>query len=164
MIPHKSQVSFRVVRGRSGLHSIYCRGFGLISQLGGTSWYFSSFGRDLGVPLELQQGPSRVSAGTLGFLWNCNRDLREPFVLSQGSQVSFRVLRGKSRLLSRCFREIGPHLALRGPSRGFFFFFSSCGGSMGFLSNCKEDLREPSMLPQGSQASFQVAKAPQDSS
>ena len=35
---------------------------------------------------------------------------------------------------------------------------------MGFLSNCKEDLREPSMLPQGSQASFQVAKAPQDSS
>ena len=145
MIPHKSQVSFLVARGSSGLHLIYCRGFGLISQLGGTSWYFSSFSGDLGVPLELRQGP----------------------------QGTFRVASGKSSLLSSFEKEVNIALEVLQGNRASsgveggnlaFFFFLSCGGSMGFFSNCKEDLRAPIMLPQGSQASFRVARAPQDSS
>ena len=48
---------------------------------GGISWFFSSCDRKLGVHLELQ--------------WH----LREPLVLLQGSQVSFRVARGRMRLL-----------------------------------------------------------------
>ena len=94
MIPHKSQVSFRVVRGSSGLHSIYCRGFGLISQLGGTSWYFSSFGRDLGVPLELQKGPQgtfRVVSGKSSLLSSFEREVKIALVVLQGNRASSRV-------------------------------------------------------------------------
>ena len=143
MIPHKSLVSFLVGRGSLGLHLIYFRGFGLISQLGGTSWYFLSLSGDLGVPLELRQGP----------------------------QGTFRVASGKSSLLSSFEKEVNIALevlqgnrASSGVEGAILHFFSSCGGSMGFFSNCKEDLREPIMLPQGSQASFRVARAPQDSS
>ena len=39
----------------------------------------------------------------------------------------------------------------------FFLFFSTGAGSLGFLSGYNGDLREPLMLPQGSQPSFQVA-------
>ena len=110
---------------------------------------------DLLVFLEFRQGPwgsSGIATGTSGNLSCCLREVKSPF--EREVKIALEVLQG-NRASSRVEGDI---------SWVFFFFFSSCGGSMGFLSNCKEDLREPSMLPQGSQASFQVAKAPQDSS
>ena len=59
---------------------------GLVSQSGGKS-------RDV----------SRVSAGSLGFHSSCHGDLRDPLVLPQESQVSFRIVRGSVGLLSNHF-------------------------------------------------------------
>ena len=50
---------------------------------------------------------------------------------------------------------IGPHLELRGESRGFFRVVA---GSLGFLSSCDGDLRDPLMLPQRSWVSFRVVR------
>ena len=44
---------------------------------------------------------------------SCHRDLREPLMLSLGSQESVRVVRGLSGFLSSWYRELGPHLELR---------------------------------------------------
>ena len=62
--------------------------------------------------------------------------------------------RGTSGFLSSHCRGIEPHLALRGESRGI-----SCVvvGNFEFLYSFVGDIREPLMLPQGSQASFLVA-------
>ena len=59
-------------------------------------------------------------------------------------------------MLSRCFRRKGPHLALTGASRGL-----SCvvAGGLRFLSSYYGELREPLLLPQGSQFSIRVARA-----
>ena len=127
----------------------------------------SSFERELGTVLEvlLGKGPylalrqessgfSHVAVGSLGFLSSCDRDLRERFVLPQGSQVSFGVLRVRAGLLSSYCRRIRPHLALRGESHGVSRVLA---GSFVLLSSCDGDCREPLVLPQGSQASFQVA-------
>ena len=38
---------------------------------------------------HLLQCFSRVAAGSLGFLLSCDRNLREPLVLLQGSQASY---------------------------------------------------------------------------
>ena len=49
---------------------------------------------------------------------SCDWDLREPLVLSQGSQALFQVAGGTSGyILSHC-SEIGPHLAFRWETRG----------------------------------------------
>ena len=50
-------------------------------------------------------GSSRVATG-----------LREPLLLPQGIQVSFRVARGSAGFLSRHCRGIGPPLTVRGES------------------------------------------------
>ena len=55
-------------------------------------------------------------------------------------------------LSRRCIGK-GPHLALRGESRGFP---RGLAGSLGFLLICDVDLRVPLILPQRSQVSFQV--------
>ena len=62
---------------------------------GRISWFFSSCGRKLGVPLELPQRP------------------RDPLVLPQESKVSMRVARCLSGFLSSRYRGLGPHLDLR---------------------------------------------------
>ena len=49
-----------------------------------------------------------------------------------------------------------PNLTLRGKSRGFSLVVA---GSLGFFSSCDGELREPLMLPQGSQVSIRVARA-----
>ena len=56
-------------------------------------------------------------------------------------------------MLSSHCRGIGPHLALRGESRDIS---RDVAGRFGCLSSCNRDVREL-MLPQRSQASFQVA-------
>ena len=43
------------------------------------------------------EGDRRIVGGmvvAVGFIWNCNGDLRDQLVLPQRSQVSFRVVRG----------------------------------------------------------------------
>ena len=98
---------------------------------------FLEFSRKLWIPLELQQGTKRTS----------------------------RVASGKSSLLLSCEWKHG--IALEVLQKNLFsshieggisWFFSSCSGKIVFLSSCNRDLREPLKLPQGSQASFQVAR------
>ena len=89
---------------------------------------------------------------------SCNGYLGNPLELPKGSQASFRVVRGNLGLLSSRCRGLGPHLTLRGETRGFSHMVFLVAGSSGFLSSCEGDVKEPLMLPQGSQPSFQVAR------
>ena len=57
-------------------------------------------------------------------------------------------------MLLRCCRGKGPDLALRVESRAFSQVEA---GSLPFHSSCDRDFREPLILPQGSQVSFQGA-------
>ena len=88
-------------------------------------------------------------------LSNCGRDLRKPVMLPQGSEVSFRVARGKAGLLSSHCRGMGSHLALMGETRGVSLV---AAGSFEFLLICNGEFREPLVLPQGSRASFLIAR------
>ena len=77
-------------------------------------------------------------------------------MLPQGNQVCFRVVgRGEHGLLLSHTRGIGSHLESRGESRGVSLVVA---GRFGFISSCNWNLREPLMLPLGSQPSFQVAR------
>ena len=101
------------------------------------------------------RGTSRVVAGSSGLLLSCDRYLGEPLEIPKGIQAWFRVSRGKSGLVSRRCRAKGPHLALRQKSHGFSRVVA---GRFTFLLSCHGDLREPLVLPQGSQVSFQVSR------
>ena len=79
----------------------------------------------------------------------------------KGTQASFQVLRRNSGLLWRCCRGMGPHLRLRGESRGFSRVVA---GSFGFLSTCDGALRETLLLTQRSQDSFELRGEVQDCS
>ena len=94
---------------------------------------------------------SQVEAGSLGLFSSCDGDFRERLLLPQRSQVSFRVLRGSVVLLLNHCRGIRPYFILRQKSHGVSRVAAGC---FEFLSRCDGDLREPLMLPQGSQASF----------
>ena len=59
-------------------------------------------------------------------------------------------------MLLRCCRRKGPHLALTGASRGLS---RVAAGGLRFLSRYQGELREPLVLPQGSQVSIRVASA-----
>ena len=54
----------------------------------------------------------------LRFLTRCDGKLREPFVWRQGSQVSMRMVRGSTSLLSRYGTGIGPQDTLKKDSQG----------------------------------------------
>ena len=56
---------------------------------------------------------------------------------------------------------MGPHLTLRDEPPGVSQVVAE---SFGFLSSCDRDVREPLMLPQGSEASFQVEVGNSESS
>ena len=89
------------------------------------------------------------------FLSSVDRYVGELPKLHQRRQVPFRVSRGNVVFLSRhCFGK-GPHLALRGESRGFYRVWA---GSLGFLLGCDGDLRDPLLLPHRIQVSFRVAR------
>ena len=64
------------------------------------SWVFSSCGRRLGIPLQVP------------------KELREPLVLPQGSQVSIRVARVSAGVLWSHVRGIRPQFAWKGESQG----------------------------------------------
>ena len=100
-------------------------------------------------------GFSRVAAESLGFLLSCDRDLREPLMLPQGSQASYRVARGISEFISSHCRGIGPHLVLRQETP-----FSSLvvTGILGFLSGCNSGVRPRLILRHGTPLSSWVVK------
>ena len=146
VFPLGSQASFQVLRGISGFLRRRCSGiephFALGAGGGGC------------------RGFSRVTTVSLGFLLSCDGDLTEPLVLPQGSQVSFLVVSGSAGLLSSHYRGIRAHLSLR--EGGISLCFSSCGRKLCVFSRGNSVSREPLMLPQESQACFQVAFGPQD--
>ena len=76
--------------------------------------------------------------------------------MHKGSQAFSRVLKGNLGLLLLCCRRKGPHLALTGASRGLS---RVAAGGLRFLSRYHGALREPLILPQGSQSSIRVARA-----
>ena len=90
------QVPFHLSRGNVVFLSRHCFGKGPDLALRGES-----------------RGFSRVRAVGLGFLSSCDGDFRDPLVLPQKIQVSFRVARGRSEFLSSWCRGLGPHLELR---------------------------------------------------
>ena len=95
-----SQASSGVWREDSGLHSRTCRKRRPSSH------------EDRGVSVVL---PSCSAHGV--FLPRHYKDLREPLVWHEGSQVSVHVARGSTSLLSSQGRGIGPHDGLKKNSR-----------------------------------------------
>ena len=61
---------------------------------------------------------SQVRAVGLGFLSSCDGDFRDPLVLPQKIQVSFRVARGRLGFPSSWCRGLEPHLELRQETQG----------------------------------------------
>ena len=95
------RASSAVWREDSGLLSRPCRKRRPSSHDdGGVSWVFSSWG------------------ASVGFLTRYDGELREPLVWHQGSQVSMRVARGNTSLLSSHGRGIGIQDALKEDFRG----------------------------------------------
>ena len=76
-------------------------------------------------------------------------------MLPQGIQLSFQAVSGRAGLLSRHCMGNGPHLTLRGESLVFLNLRREALGSAPIVTMTSE----PLMLPQGSQASFKVARA-----
>ena len=101
------------------------------------------------------RGFSQLAVGNSGFLSNCNGDLGEPLVLTQGSQASFRVMRMNSELLSCHCRRIGPHLELRHEKWGTTAFVT---GLWGFLSSFNRGVKPHLVLKHGTLLSSQVEK------
>lgn len=58
-------------------------------------------------------------------------------------------------MLSRPCSNKGPHMH---GAREISWFFSSCGGRTEFLCRYPRELREPLVLPQGSQVSIRLRK------
>ena len=137
MVPVGSQQSFRVVRGLSGFLSSWCRRQGPHLALTGES-----------------PGLSRVAAGGLGFLCRYHRELREPLVLPQGSQVSIQV----ARPAQECSRVMAGESGLNSHGKGNLKVFLELRQGMWVPSSCHGDLREPLMLSLGSQESFRVVR------
>ena len=130
-MPRGPQGTSRVASGKSSL-LLSCqgeRGIALESLqgtqdssciVGGISWCFSSCGGNIGVHPELQLA------------------LREPFMVPQESQASFPVVMGTSGFLSRCCREIWPHVELTRETQGSSPVVT---GIVGFLSNFSRGVR-----------------------
>ena len=57
-------------------------------------------------------------------------DLREPLMLSLGSQESFQVVRGLSGFLSSWCRQLGPHLEMRRETQGSSPVLTRISGSL----------------------------------
>ena len=112
----------------------------------GKSGFLSSRSRGIGPHLKVRWDTSRVVARNSGFLSSGHGCLREPLELHKGSQAPFRVLRGNSGLLSRCYSVKGLNLVLMGEFLSFFFFFNWSG-----------KLRVPVRLQWGSQGTSHVA-------
>ena len=96
-----SQASSQVLSGNSGLHSRRCK----------------RKGPHLALIWE-SCGLSQVAAGGLGFLCRYHREIREPLVLPQGSQISIRVARASAGVAWFHGRGIRPQFAWKRDSQG----------------------------------------------
>ena len=112
---------------------------------GSRDCYLGSAGRNKG-PHVARTGESpdfsRVAAGGLRFLCRYPRELREPLVLPQGSQVSIRVARGSAGFLWSFDRYIRPQFTRKGQSQCVSPVVT---GRLGH-SSCNGNLREPLIL------------------
>ena len=90
----------------------------------------------------------------MGFLTRYDRELREPLVWRQGSQVSMHVARGNASLLSSHGRGIGIQDALKEDSESF----SGCVRKPWVPSTCAGDLRELLRVPLRNQGYCGVGK------
>ena len=87
---------------------------------------------------------------------SCHGDLREPLMLSLGSQESFQVVRGFSGFLLSWCRRLGPHLVLRGESPWVSRVET---GNLGFLSSCDGDLK-PACVASGKSSLHSSCEGP----
>ena len=91
---------------------------------------------------------------------SCHGDLREPLVLSLGSQESFRIVRGLSGFLSSWCGRLGPHLELRWETQGSSPALTGILGSgdspgeSDVVSCWGIELRFPPEVAKGCQASY----------
>ena len=116
----KTEVPFSLLTVSWGSLSRPCRKRRPSSRdVGGVSWFFWSCG------------------ASVGFLTRYDRELREPLVWCQGSQVSIRVARGRTSLLSSHGSGIRAQRNEKGRSRSF----SGCGRKPWVPSTCACDLR-----------------------
>ena len=88
--------------------------------------------------------------GSLGFLSNCDGALREPLMLSQGSQASFQVVRGSLGFLSSHCRVISPHFMMSWGAWGTSMLHQETRVSYQVVTGTSGNL----VFPQGSQAFF----------
>ena len=112
VLPQGSQVSFRVARVSTGV--LWSHGRGIRPQF---AWKWESkgvseFRQEVWVPSSF------------------HGDLREPLMLSLGSQESFRVVRGLSGILSSWCRQLGPHLEMRWETQGSSPVLTRISGSL----------------------------------
>ena len=138
VLPQGSQVSIRVARASSGV--LCSHGRGIRPQF---AWKGQS------------QGVSQVAVGSL-IPSSCHGDLREPLMLSLGSQESFQVVRGFSGFLLSWCRRLGPHLVLRGESPWVSRVET---GNLGFLSSCDGDLK-PACVASGKSSLHSSCEGP----
>ena len=120
----------------------------------------------VGIPLELKQGSrplfemkwetrgsSLAVQGNSAFLLSCDGYFSEPLKLEKGVKHPFEFPEG-TWFCSRGIAGGWGSSCFDGQSHGFSRIMA---GSLGFLSSWEWELREPLVLPQGSQAPFQVA-------
>ena len=87
---------------------------------GRISWLFSSYGRKLGVPLDLRwgsQGPAGVASGKSSLHACCEGPLGIPLQSVQGPRASSRVEARTSGILSRVDMDLGFPMAFQQESQ-----------------------------------------------
>ena len=132
-----SPASSQVLRGNSGLLSRHCMRTGPHLDLRGESG-------SLSLP----------AAGGLVFFSRYHREIREPLMLSQESQVSIRV----GRVSWECSGVTGGGSGLISHGRGTLHVFLELRSEVWVPSSCHRELREPFILLLGSQESVRVVK------
>ena len=110
---------------------------------GRISWFFSSCGRKLSVPHELQwgsQGPARVASGEPSLHARCEGTLGIPLQLVKEPRASSRVEAETSGFFSSADIDLGAPMEFRQGSQ-----VSSCveTWNSAFLSRCKSGVRIP---------------------
>ena len=110
---------------------------------GRISWFFSSCGRKLSVPHELQwgsQGPARVASGEPSLHARCEGTLGIPLQLVKEPRASSRVEAETSGFFSSADIDLGAPMEFRQGSQ-----VSSCveTWNSAFLSSCQSSIRLP---------------------
>ena len=121
-----------------------------------------------GIPLKLKQGigphlqmrfdtrgSSQVVAGNSAFITSCDGDLWAPLCCMKGVMPPLESGEGTRDCLLGAVGENASSLI----DRVISWVFSSCGRRLGIPLQVPKELREPLVLPQGSQVSIQVVRA-----